>query len=646
MTIVNEDGRRRSDEKSDEFVARAIDGADINALRLALYQATGDESLLELPMTTTPLYSGAAQMAAVAPDAVPVIKAKATAFLLSGAATKDIETVPADAELRRLYENFNAEKLSDRDWAYRRDLGAFDPHPRRVEWTDGKPGLPAGFEVAVIGGGFGGIAIAVQLASLGIPFTLYEKRNELGGTWSRNTYPDVRVDTTNFMYQYFFEKNYPWTEYFARGAEVRAYLEHIAAKYGVLEHIEFSSELLSATFDESGGAWDLVIDAGGETKRVRAGVVVSATGLFSKPKRFDAAGVDDFTGTLIHTAECTGAERFDGLDVAVIGNGSTGVQMLSAVHAQAKSLDVYQRTPQWLSTKEHYGEPITPETRWLFDTMPYYWNWYCYSVATGRIYMPLTQEPDPAWQAKGGLVCEANDNLRVTLTSYIKSKLKRKPELADLLIPDYPPMARRLVVDNDWLATIDQDNVSLITESIERLTPNGIRTIDGTERRYDVILTATGFEVEKYLWPAQYSGLGGTCLEDVWEDPASEGPRAYLSITVPAFPNLYIMYGPNSQSRAGSLIVSIELWAQYIAKAIVYQLEGGHQSLVVRDEVFNEYNQRLDDASALLIWSHPEAKDRNYYVNPYGRQQVNAPWQLPDYHALFSTFNPDDYHIG
>jgi 4-hydroxyacetophenone monooxygenase len=644
MTIVTEDGQPRSGERSDEFVARAIDGADVNALRLALYQATGDESLLGLPMTKTPLYSGAATMAAVAAEAIPVIKAKAAAYLATGP-TKDSETVPADADLRRMYEAFNAEKLSDEDFAYRRDLGAFDPHPRRVEWSDGKPGLPSGFNVAVIGAGFCGIAIGVQLAHLGIPFTLYEKRDELGGTWSRNTYPDVRVDTTNFMYQYFFEKNYPWTEYFARGAEVRAYLGHVATRYGVLEHIKFGSELVSAAYDEDHGAWDLVINSGGETTRVRSNVVVSATGLFSKPKRFDAPGAGDFTGTVIHTAECTGSERFDGLDVAVIGNGSTGVQMLSAVHRDAKSLDVYQRTPQWLSTKEHYGEPIPAETRWLFDTMPYYWNWHCYSVAVGRIYMQLTQEPDLDWQAQGGLVCEANDNLRATLTAYIKSQLKRKPELADKLVPTYPPMARRLVVDNNWLATIDQDNVSLITEPIDRLTPAGIRTTDGTERRYDVILTATGFEVEKYLWPAQYTGLGGACLEDAWEDPASQGPRAYLSITVPDFPNLYIMYGPNSQSRAGSLVVSFELWAQYIARGIVYQLEGGHQTVVVREEVFNEYNKRLDDAAAVLIWSHPEAKDRNYYVNPYGRQQVNAPWRLPDYHALYASFDPDDYHI-
>lgn len=641
MTVDTAPDRQGVDEA---FIRRALDDADCNALRLALYQATGDESLLSLALKNTPVYGGATVATEVADEAVPVVRDKAVAFLM-GLPEGFTEEVPDDTELRRMMEAFRGERLDDREWAYRRDLAAFDPHPRQANWTGAKPEIPAGFEVAVIGAGYGGIAIGVQLEHLGIPYTVYERRAEVGGTWSRNTYPDVRVDTTNFLYQFFFEKNYPWKEYFARGRDVREYLEHVARKYGVFDHVSFNSEVAAAEFDEKSGTWAITVVVDGEERRVRANAIVSATGTFAKPKRFTAPGIDEFGGTVIHTAECTGNENFEGLDVAVIGNGSTGVQMLSAVHRHARTLAVFQRTPQWIAPRERYGEPIQAETRWLLDTMPYYWNWYCYSIATMRLAGQLTQEPDPEWKAKGGLVSEANDNLRASLTKYIHAKVGSRPDLLAKLVPDYPPMARRMVVDNNWYATLLEHNSELVTEPIERITPTGIRTVDGRERDFDVILTATGFAVEKYLWPTEYRGLDGVRLEDVWEDPASQGPRAYLSITVPDFPNLFMMYGPNSQNRSGSLIVWMETWARYIAEGIVTLIEGGHRYLTVRGDVFEDYNTRLDEAMRTLIWNDPDSRDRNYYVNPYGRQQVNVPWRLTDYHELLAKFRPEDYEI-
>lgn len=638
--------QRQVPEQVDEaFLERALDDADLNALRLALYQATGDESLLQLPLKRTPVYGGATVQTEVADEAVPVVREKAKAFLRERA-SEVTEAVPDDAHLRRMMEAFRDEYLDDREWAYRRDLAAFDPHPRLARWTGERPEIPAGFEVAVIGAGFGGIAIGVQLEKLGIPFTVYERRAEVGGTWSRNTYPDVRVDTTNFLYQFFFEKNYPWKEYFARGPEVREYLEHVAKKYGVYDHVSFNSDVTEAEFDERSGTWRMTVVVDGERRTVRANAVVSATGLFAKPKRFDAPGIEDFQGEVIHTAECTGEEDFTGRDVAVIGNGSTGVQMLSAVHRQVRKLGVFQRTPQWIAPRERYGEPIAPETRWLLDSMPYYWNWYCYSIATMRLAGQLTQEPDPAWKAKGGLVSEANDNLRKSLIGYIHSKVGHRPDLMDKLVPDYPPMARRMVVDNNWYATLLEDNVELVTDPIERITSSGIRTADGTERHYDVILTATGFEVEKYLWPTEYRGLGGVRLEDVWQDPANKGPRAYLSITVPDFPNLFVIYGPNSQNRSGSLIVWMETWARYIAEGLITLIESGSRYLAVRKDVFEDYNSRLDAAMQSLIWNDPDSRDRNYYVNPFGRQQVNVPWRLTEYHELLAKFEPEDYEFS
>lgn len=627
------------------FVRRALEDADLNALRMALYQATGDESLLDVKLGQVPAYGGSSTLTVVAEDERDGLKAKALAFLLAKPA--DFQEVrPDDAALRRMFEAFRDEALTEKDWRYRRDLAAFDEHPRLAQWTGGKPRVPDGYRVAIIGAGFGGIAMGVQLEKVGIPYVIYERRPELGGTWSRNVYPDVRVDTTNFMYQFTFEKNYPWREYFARAAEVRTYLEHVADKYGVKQHMRFNTDVRSAVFDEEAGTWTLTLYADGTEQVVKVNAVVAASGLFANPKRFDVPGADSFRGQLIHTAECTGEEDLDGRDVAIIGNGSTGVQMMSAVAKRARSVGVFQRTPQWIAPRERYGEALKPETRWLLDTMPYYWNWYIYSIGTMRLGMQQTQEVDPEWQAAGGLVSKANDELRITLANYIKSKVGSHPDLVEELTPQHAPMARRMIVDNDWYATLLEDHVELVTDKIERLTPDGILTADGQERHYDVIFTATGFDVEKYLWPTEFRGLGGQGIEEHWTDPNGGGPRAYLSITVPGFPNLFIMYGPNSQNRAGSLIVWMEVWARYIAQALIATTEGGHRYATVKPEVFEDYNQRHDAAMRELIWYDKASMGRNYYVNHFGRQQVNVAWRLEEQYEHLERFNPDDYIFG
>ena len=632
-------------EVDEAFIRRALDDADLNALRMAVHQATGDTSLLNLELDSIPMYGGALKQVIVAERDVEFVKQKALEFLLAKPADF-AEAQPADPDLRRMYDAFRAETMDERTWRYRRDLAAFDEHPRLARWTAEKPDIPAGFEVAVVGAGFNGIAVGVQLKQLGIPFTIYERRSSMGGVWDINAYPDVRVDTTIFLYQFFFEKNYPWTEYFARADEVKGYLVHVAEKYGIAEHISYDSDVTAATFDADSGRWQVEVTVVGEKQHRAANAVVCASGLFANPKRLDVPGIEDFEGELVHTSECSGDEDLDCKRVAIVGNGSTGVQMMSSVQRRAAELGLFQRTPQWISPRDRYGEPITPETRWLLDTMPFYWNWYCYSIATLRLDGQNLQETDAEWKAKGGLVNAGNDSYRASLEQYIRTKLPDRPDLWEKLTPSHAPMARRMIVDNDWYASLLEDNVELITDGIERFTPTGIRTVDGTEREYDLIFTATGFAVQKYLWPTTYRGLGGAKLEDRWTDPEGGGPRAYLSLTVPDFPNMFIMYGPNSQNRAGSLFVWIETWSRYIAEGLVTLIEGGHRYLSVREDVFEDYNKRLDEAMLSLIWYDEGSRDKNYYVNEFGRQQVNVPWRLEEYHELLERFDPGDYDIA
>ncbi|MET0886955.1 MAG: NAD(P)/FAD-dependent oxidoreductase, partial [Mycetocola sp.] len=585
---------------NEDFVRRAVDQADLNALRLALFHATGDISLTEMRLESVSVRGGATTMVVVAPEHHEELKAAAVDFLLQRAAHVT-EVTPDDAHLRSMMEALTGEQLTDKDFAYRRDVAAFDEVPREVRWSAKRPAAADGFEVIIIGAGFSGIAAGVQLARLGIPFTIYERRHELGGTWSVNIYPDARVDTTNFVYAYSFEKKYPWTQYFSRHDEVRQYLEHVAKKYDVFDHICFNSDVKTAVFDESTDRWAVsVLGERGELDTAEANIVVAASGLFGVPRAIDFEGAHEFEGEIVHTTAWTPETTVEGKRVAVIGNGSTGVQLLSKVASDAAHVDVYQRTPQWISPRENYGSPISEETRWLIDSMPYYYNWYIYQMIAMGLGTQDLQEPDPEWKAAGGFINEKNDMFRANLEHYIRSKLGDHVDLIEQVTPDYAPIARRLIVDNNWYTTLLEDHVELVKSPIVKLTPAGIVTADGVEHPTDFVVAAIGFTTTKYLWPTEFVGVGGVRMEDRWEAPGSGGPRAHLSLTVPDFPNMFIMYGPNSQPRSGSLISWVEIWARYIAESAVTMIENGWTRMSVREEAFEDYNAKLDRASSSL----------------------------------------------
>ncbi|MBC2865005.1 flavin-containing monooxygenase [Streptomyces mexicanus] len=626
----------------DENLARkAVDSANLNVLRMALYQATGDEELAELPLEKVKVRGGLNTVLTVAPDRQEELKQKALEFLRTKA-EGFVPTVPTDDELRRMMSLMRGETLSDRAFAYRRAMPAFEEIPRAANWTDG-PVVPEGFRVAVIGTGFSGLGTAVQLERLGIPYDVYERRHEVGGTWSINTYPDARTDTMNFTYQFSFVKNYPWSEYFARQGEVRRYLDHVADTFGIRPHIHFGADVTEAVWDEEEHRWRLTVTRDGVPEVVEANIVISGAGLFGVPRTLDIPGADTFEGRVLHTTQWSPDIDLAGKRVAVIGNGSTGVQLLKQVAEKAGQVYVHQRTPQWISPRENYGAPIEPEVRWLLDNMPYYWNWYSYEMLSFGISSQGLQEkasgPEERFEAS-----EELKELAASLTKYIETQVGGDKELMAKLVPDYVPVARRLVVDNGWYASLLRDNVELVTDRIERITPTGIVTADGTEREVDVIVAAIGFAVTKYLFPTVYRGVGGARLDKRWEE--APGPMAYLGVAVPDFPNFFMLYGPNSQPRNGSIPSWIEVWSRYVCQSIVMMLENGHDRIEVRKQVYEKYNAEMDAVAETLIWSDPASKDRNYYVNEWGRSQVNAAWRVEDYHAFFVKPQPEDYHLG
>ncbi|SFR90231.1 flavin-containing monooxygenase [Sphingomonas jatrophae] len=618
------------------FIRRAMELADLNAVRLALYQHTRDPEIAALPPAAR---LDEAQRA--------LLIDRAAAWLERHASTEQVAE-PAEDDLRALMTLATGKEMSDMEFAARRDLPGFRRFPFAVDWQGEKPPVPEGFRIAIIGSGFSGIAAGVQCEILGLPYTVIERQPEVGGTWTINRYPDVRVDTPSVTYEFSFEKGYRWKEHFGRGEEVRNYLAHVSRKYGVHDNTLFSHDLQSATFDEARNLWVLEMATPDGPKMLEANIVITASGVFANAREPAFEGVETFRGRIVHPSKWPADLDLAGKRVAVIGNGSTGVQILGALAREAAHVSVFQRTPQWISPREKYGAPVEPELAWLIENFPAYQNWWRYMATAALFDIHDLQVPDPEWQAKGGHVNQANDALRDMLTGYIHKETGGRQDLIDKLVPDYAPFSRRPVVDNGWYRALTRDNVELVTDKIVRVTETGVVTEDGTEREIDVIVAAIGFDVVKYLAPARYTGAGGRDLHATWDE--GDGPRAYLGEMVPGFPNMFMIYGPNSQPLSGGtgLPAWYMVWASYAAQAVMRMLEEGKSRIEVKQDAFERYNRALDQQAAnLLQLTREGGVDKNYYVNAaHGRLQVNAPWLSPDFHRMCTVVEWDDLSLS
>jgi len=570
---------------------------------------------------------------------------KATAWLEENAAT-GMPAEPAEDELRVLCNLATKEEMGDLEFEARRDLPAFKDFPFMIDWPAAKPEIPADFLVAIIGSGFSGLAMAVQCERLGLPYVLLERRPEPGGTWSVNRYPDIRVDTISITYEFNFEKEYRWSEYFGRGKEVREYLEHVSKKFGVYANTRFSHELKRATYDEGRDKWVLEVDTPDGIQTIEANAIVNGVGTFANPRFPSFEGSESFPGEILHPARWPDGWDATGKRVGIVGNGSTGVQLLAPIAESAEQVYVFQRTPQWISPRDKYGAPVEPEVQWLLDNFPGYWNWWRYMAIAGLFQTHGFIVPDEEWVAQGGQWNPMNDQLRKDLTAYIEAQTGGDQELIAKLVPDYAPFSRRPVVDNGWYKALTRDNVELVTDPIVRMTPEGVQTEDGTVYAIDTLVTATGFEVMKYLWPADYIGRDGVSIHDYW---SKDGPRAYLSMMVPNFPNMFMLYGPNSQPLSGGtgLPIWYVIWSAYSATLLSRMLSEGKTSVEVKEDAYLRYNEALDkEAANLLLMQDEGAPDKNYYINDFGRMQVNAPWYGPEYHRLCTNVDWDDLELS
>jgi len=637
---MNQPANQVSGDNWDEaFVRQALSRADMNVLRVSLYQQTGDPEIAAMPVALRGFPGNPYEIYGVDKVHHEALIEKAVAYLMDP--QRPINMSPDADEVRRLIEMFEGGRISDSAAIAGVEELAFGGFQRAVSWPGGKkPNIPEDFEVFIVGAGFSSIVVALQLDLLGIKYRIVERQEEFGGTWCLNTYPDARVDITSFIYNFTFELDYPWKHAFAPREELNEYVDYLVEKYRIREHAQFKTKVVRADWDESSAKWVIELEGpNGAKETTSSNVLVSCSGLFNKLKLPEIDGIDDFQGEIFHTTQWNHDYDHAGKRVALIGTGSTGSQLLPKIAPDVDYITVYQRTPNWITPVAAYRNPINEERKWLLANMPAYANWNRYSYVDASVRAQPFQDLDPQWQANGGYVNEKNDQLRTMLTEMVEQKMAAKPDLIPHLIPDFAPLSRRIVVDNGFYDALLRDNVELEVSGISHITDRGIVSKDGTEREFDLIVLAAGFEVEKYLHPVAYTGRDGMTLEKLW---SKDGARAHLTMTLPGFPNFFMMYGPNAGVRAGSFHSSVEMLSRYICGVITSMVERNASSVELRAEVYVDYNERLDAGMKTKLWEQ-EKGGNSYYLNKHGKSGVNMPWELFEFYDFIRRPDTDEY---
>ena len=502
--------------------------------------------------------------------------------------------------------------------------------------------VPDGFSVLVIGAGVGGIAAAKSLGEMGLPYTLIEKRAAPGGTWLQNQYPGAGVDTPSHLYSFHFARR-DWSQHFERRVAIQQYLADTFAEVGALPHTRFDTEVVSAAFDEAANLWRVQVKSkSGEVETLSANVLLSAVGILNKPVWPSVRGIERFKGPWFHTAAWPADVDLTGKNVAVVGTGASSMQTVPAIAEQVKSLTVFQRSPQWVAPFAKFMKDIPGELRWLIAHSPMYRAWYWLRLFWqfgDNVIAAL--EKDPGWEHPERAMNRKNDGHRLFFTRYMEEQLGDRSDLLDKTLPTYPPFGKRILLDNGWFKALRRDNVKLVAEAVKEVDETGLVTASGARYEPDVIVWASGFESTEFLSMLDVRGRGGVALKDSWK---KDDPRAYLGITTPGFPNLFMLAGPHSIPGSGSVIFNIELQMRYVAQVIRWMVEHRAATVDIKPEVAERYNDLIDEAHASLVWVHPGMT--TYYRNSKGRVVFIAPFKNVDFWHMAKRPKMDEFTVS
>ncbi|HEX4504116.1 MAG TPA: NAD(P)/FAD-dependent oxidoreductase [Alphaproteobacteria bacterium] len=474
--------------------------------------------------------------------------------------------------------------------------------------------------VGIIGAGPGGICAGIRLKQSGYgDFTILEQAPGIGGTWWHNSYPGCACDVPSHLYSFSFATRQEWPRPYGNQPEVRAYLEDVVDSFGIRPYIRLNTKVESAAWQEDRSEWH-VATATGES--FPFDVLIGAVGLFNMPVTPDIPGLGLFAGTKFHSARWNHDHDLTGEAVAVIGSAASATQFIPKIAPLVGRLDVYQRTPNWVRPRD---DAYTPGQQARFRGDPSaaaqeretIWGWIDAIVTLD----------DPVTLAESRAVCLKN------LEAVDDPETRRK------LTPDYPFGGKRPLISNDFYPTFNRPNVHLITDPIARITSDAVVAADGTARKIDTIVLATGFDTMRFLSAIPVTGKGGRRLQDAW----AGGPEAYLGITVSGFPNLFMLYGPNTNN--GSIIFQIECQVEYALRHIRRIKEQRLAWIDVKPDAMAVYNRTLQSAlEAVEVWNTGTCRD--YYRHPSGRIVTQWPHGMGRYRDVTGAADDAAYEVG
>lgn len=470
-------------------------------------------------------------------------------------------------------------------------------------------------KIVIIGAGVAGIATAVTLQRFGFnAFIILEKGADVGGVWHWNRYPGLTCDVPSQLYQFSFAPKPDWSGVFAPGDEIQRYLRGVAETFRLADRLRLNSEVVSTVFD--GAIWQVTTADGAEFE---ADFVIAATGILHHPYTPDIAGLDSFDGDVVHTAQWNDAIETAGRKIAVIGNGSTGVQIVSALQRDAVHITHLVRTPQWVIWAP-VGMPQPSLLSVMLRRLPTM-NRRLYGALLWGSGILADVTTKPSWRRR----------LIQTYARWCLRLQVRNHQLRETITPDYQPLCKRQVVSGTYYRAIQCENAEVVTSAIERITPRGIETADGRVIEADLLVLATGFRTHNYMRPMTLRGRDGLCINDAW----AKGPRAYRMTAIPGFPNYFTVLGPNSPTGSIPLHFSAELTAQYIVQWLRRFRDGEFDTVEVTEEATAKFNEDVATALGPTVWntgcnSWYLTDEGNIDLWPFDRKAMTTMLARPD----------------
>ncbi|WP_394160841.1 flavin-containing monooxygenase [Galactobacter valiniphilus] len=631
-------------EADDATLERIVAGAELPPLLVALASVTGDFSILREDLRPPqPLMDTVGfPHGGMSPEQI------ATARELALAALKRVRDEGLTSA--RLLSEEEAHLVTDfvtngADPAYRPLLEhdmALAPHANgRPRWSVEEVAPGTTYRAAVIGAGVAGMATAYRLRQAGIEVTMFEKGHDIGGTWWKNTYPGVRLDTPNFAYSFSFAQRDDWPAQFSPGAEIHDYTTAVGQRGGLYDGVVFGAEVSTLTWVEADGQWEVAYAVDGEERAERFEAVFTAVGQLDRPKIPQTPGMESFKGVHMHSAQWDHSIDLTGKRVAVVGTGASAYQIVPAIVDHVQSLTVFQRSSPWMLPTPFYYEDMPEAVGYLSEHLPHFGQWLRlwqhWLGVEGRQHHTAV---DPEW-TKEGSISAVHDRVQEQLRALLREQYAGRPDLLAKVTPDYIMGGKRMLRDNGvWAASLKKPQTTLVTSGMDHFVPEGLVDADGVLHELDVVLYATGFEASDFLEPLKITGRGGQDLHARWGGDA----KAYLGLHVPGFPNLFIVSGPNTGHVVnGSLFSMIEYALEYSLDEIRLTLEHGYTALDLREDTLEDFYEVLDAANATKAWGQPEV--HTWYKNRFGR--VSQIWPLPvlEYWNMTRAVNPEDYEV-